>query len=207
MHALFPDFEFVYADAEFSPEDPTPSGLVSLALVTRTDSLYLVNAETDGDLFCSVDFRREHIWSKLPLTPSGKLNHGEHIVVPYSEIRRRVAEFFHRLSGGLNSRRTVGFIADHCTQDMQRLHNLFGNDWGTMPKSIPRRPLVDLSTLEDLAGVRDGHLPDGTPVPENPEDRAHHALYDALWDREMHEFLMLHSRAVRVASGVERLES
>jgi hypothetical protein len=207
MKAFFPDFEFAYADAEFTPDNHTPGGLVSYAITSRLGDLYLVNAEANREDFCSSDFRRDHIWSKLPLLPSGELDFTSPNVVPYDEIRRRVLGYFHDVSGGRNSRRTVGFVADHSTQDMQRVHNLFGNDWGTMPKSIPRHPFVDLATLEDLAGVVDDHLPSGLRLPEKFAERAHHALYDARWDREVHEFLLEHSRAVRVASGVERLES
>jgi hypothetical protein len=208
MKAFFPDFTFVYNDAEFTPDLHTPGGLVSLALHSEQGDLYLVNADADREAFCSNDFRRDHIWSKLPLNPDGSLDLTNPSVMPYEDIADAVAAHFYALTGGDKYRQRIGIVADHGTQDMQRLHNLFGNDWfGRMPVTVPRRPFLDLATLEDIAGVENDRLPDGTPLPEKDPSAAHHALADARWDREVHEFLLEHSRAVRVASGVERLES
>jgi hypothetical protein len=125
--------------------------------------------------------------------------------MPYAEICAWTSNYFRDLTKGRNYRESIGFIADHGTQDMQRIHNLFRNDWGSMPPWIPKRPFADLASLEDLAGVRNDRLPDGTPLPGRDPELAHHALYDAQWDREIHNFLLERSRAVRVASGVELL--
>src|ERR1044072_3972486 len=67
MKATYPGFEFVYGDSEFTPDNPPPAGLVATALQADHDWLYLVNAETDREDFCSDPFRRDHLWSKLPL--------------------------------------------------------------------------------------------------------------------------------------------
>lgn len=206
MKARIPDFRFVYADAEFDPDNQTPSGLVSLALHSDIGDLYVVNKETDREGFCSNDFRRDHIWSKLPLASDGSLDFMASNVMSYNEIRSRVTGYFHDATGGRKYRRSVGFIADHATQDMQRIHDLFGGDWDAMPISIPRRPFQDIATLEDIAGVVDDRLPNGLRLPEKHSDQAHNALYDARWDAEVHRFLMDHSRAVRVACGIELLE-
>ena len=208
MWAYYPDFTFVYVDAEFTPDLHTPGGLVSLALHSEKGDLYLVNAEADEDAFCENVFRRDHIWSKLPLLPGpdGALDLNHPDVASYETIRDRVAEYFNNLTGGEKYREHVGIVADHGTQDMQRIHNLFDNEWfGKMPPSVPRRPFADLATLEDLARVSDDRLPSGLPLPEKDDALAHHALYDAKWDRAVHTFLMRNSRAVRVASGVEQL--
>lgn len=207
MKARFPGFRFVYADAEFDPDNPTPSGLVSLALHSDIGDLYVVHRGADREGFCSSDFRRDHIWSKLPLTSDGSLDFMSSNVMPYDEIRRRVTGYFHDAAGGQKYRQSIGFVANHATQDMQRIHDLFGGDWTTMPASIPRRPFQDIATLEDIAGVVDDHLPNGLRMPEKHPDEVHHALYDARWDREAHDFLLDHSRAVRVACGVELLEN
>lgn len=207
MKATLPGFEFVYIDAEFTPNNHTPGGLVSFAAHSDKGDLYLVNQGADQADFCSSEFREKHIWSKLPLGENGQIDpNGQH-VVPYHQIAVEVARFFTFLTGGRGYRKSIGIIADHGTQDMQRLHNLFDNDWfGRMPSSVPKRPFHDLATLEDIAHVEDDHLPNGLRLPEKYAERAHHALYDARWDREVHEFLMNHSRAVRVACGVELLE-
>lgn len=208
MKATYPDFEFVYGDSEFTPNNHTPGGLVSTALqADKGNWLYLVNADADREDFCSDSFRRDHIWSKLPLRADGSLDRSSPYVVPYSVIQSAVGSYFNGLTDGMKYKSRIGFVADHCTQDMQRIHNLFDNDWfGTMPKSVPKHPFLDLASLEMLAGVEDDHLPNGFRLPEKYIERAHHALYDARWDQEVHEFLLEHSRAVRVASGVEALE-
>ncbi|MCP9209698.1 hypothetical protein [Streptomyces cucumeris] len=210
MKIFHPSFTFVYIDAEFTPDDPSPSGLVSLALHSERGTSYVVNSETDGESFCSVEFRRNHIWSKLPLSADGTLNLDHPDVMPYAAIEQSANAYFYELTEGEDYRKHVGLIADHGTQDVQRLHDLFGNDWqGVMPKWIPRFLFQDLATLKDLAGVEEGalSLPGGELLPVNSPEKAHHALRDAEYDRVLHEFLMEHSRAVRVASGVERLSS
>lgn len=208
MKAFFPDFTFVYGDAEFIPDRSGRDGLIALALHSEHRTMYMVSAEADRKAFCADAFCRDHIWSKLPLCTDGSLDLDHPAVMPYGEIVKRTADYFDGLTGGERYRQRVGFIADHATRDMQHIHDLFGNDWfNKMPQSIPRRPFVDLATLEDIAGVVDDRLPNGLPLPVKPKTEAHHALYDARWDREVHEFLMEHSQAVRVASGVERLAS
>lgn len=207
MKATFPGFQFVYGDAEFTPNNHLATGLVSIALQADYDWLYLVNADASQENFCADPFRRDHIWSKLPLRADGTLDRSSPHVVPYTSIQSAVGSYFNGLTDGQKYKNRIGFVADHCTQDMQRIHNLFDNDWfGVMPPSVPKHPFVDLASLEMLAGVEDDHLPTGLRLPEKYAERAHHALYDARWDKEVHEFLMEHSRAVRVASGVERLE-
>lgn len=209
MKARFPGFQFVYIDAEFTPNNHTPGGLVSFAAHTQDASLYLINNEADREDFCSDPFRRHEIWNKhLPLLPGGSLDCRKWHVVNYKTMTEAVGSFFTELTGGEKYRNRIGLIADHGTQDVQRLHDLFDNDWfNRMPPSVPKKIHQDLATLEDLAGVVDDHLPNGLRLPENPPERKHHALHDARWDKEVHEFLMTHSRAVRVASGVELLEN
>lgn len=208
MKAFSPDFTFVYGDAEFTPNLLGPEGLVSLALHSEHSTAYMVNADVDREAFCASVFCKDHIWSKLPLLGDGSLDREHPSVMPYAEIAKRTAEYFDKLANGRRARESVGFIADHCTQDMQRIHTLFKNDWfETMPASVPKRTFMDLASLEDIAGVVDDRLPDGTALPPKDPAQAHHALYDAQWDREVHEFLLAHSQAVRIASGVERLAS
>lgn len=207
MKATFPGFEFVYIDAEFTPDNHTPGGLVSFAAHSASGSLYMVHQDADRKDFCSSPFREEHIWSKLPLLSNGEIDPADEHVMPYERMASEAAKFFTFLTGGRSYRQRIGIIADHGTQDMQRLHNLFGNDWfGRMPSAVPKRPFHDLATLEDIAHVEDDHLPSGLRLPEKYTEKAHHALYDARWDREVHEFLLEHSRTVRVACGVELLE-
>jgi hypothetical protein len=206
LKAFYPGFTYVYGDAEFTPDNHTPGGLVSLALHSEHHDIYLVNAEADREAFCASAFCRDHIWSKLPLRADGSLDRSNANVVPYRVIAGAVESYFRHLCDGEKYRNRIGFVADHGTQDMQRIHNLYGNDWfGRMSQCVPRRPLVDIATLEDLAQVQDGRLPDGTPMPVKSAEMAHHAMYDAMWDRRAHEFLMSRSRAVRVASGAELL--
>lgn len=206
MKAFYPEFTFIYGDAEFNPKAHGSKGLVSLALHSEHGSFYAVNADVDREAFCSNDFCKEHIWSKLPLHSDGFLDLAHPSVMPYDDIADAVAAHFYALTGGRHYRKSVGFVADHGTRDMQSIHDLFDNDWfNVMPEYVPRRPFQDLATLEDLAQVEGGTLPTGIPLPRKDPDKAHHALYDAQWDREVHEFLMQHSQAVRIASGVERV--
>lgn len=206
MRATFPGFEFVYGDSEFTPDNRSHTGLVSTALQADGDWLYLVNADADREDFCSDPFRRDHIWSKLPLRSDGTLDRSSPYVVPYGVIRSTVASFFNGLTDGQKYKSRIGFVADHCTQDMQRIHDLYSNDWfGQMPRSVPKHTFLDLASLEMAVGVEDDHLPNDLRLPEKCAEKAHHALYDARWDKEVHEFLMLHSRTARIISGVEKL--
>lgn len=208
MKAHFPNFQFVYADSEFTPNNHTPGGLVSTAIQGDYDWIYLVNADADREDFCSDPFRRDEIWSKLPLQADGSLDRSNAHVVPYSTIQSAIGSFFDGLTDTERYKERIGLIADHCTQDMQRIHDLFDNDWfGIMPSSVPKHTFMDLASLEMIAGVQDGRLPNGLNMPEKDARKAHHALYDARWDKEAHEFLLTHSRAVRVACGVELLEN
>jgi hypothetical protein len=205
MKALFPDFGFAYIDAEFTPNNRSASGLVSLAIHSERGDLYLVNSGADREAFCANIFCRDNIWSKLPLLGDGSLDTTHPNVVHYGAIRQAVSNYFEAATDGASYRRKIGVVADHGTQDMQRIHDLFGNDWSTMPKWIPQRPFQDLATLEDLAGVEKGLLPGGAPLPEKGPG-AHHALEDAQWDRRVHEFLLERSAAVRIACGLELVD-
>lgn len=208
MKAFRPHFTFVGVDCEFVPHNHAPNGLISLALHSERGDFYAVNA--DLNVYAVRDERawmRENVWSKLPLTPDGDLDRAHPDVRPYAAIRAGVDDYFRKIADGRTARESIGLVADHGVQDVQRIHTLWGNDWAEMPVHVPKRLFQDLSTLEDLAGVVDDHLPDGTPLPIYEPDLAHHALRDARYDLVILDFLLKHSRAVRVACGVEYLES
>lgn len=211
MKAFMPDFTFVYGDAEFIPHNQTFTGLISIALHSEQGSVYLVNRDMDQDeirngLDMGSIWRRENVWEKLPRLADGSLDQMHSDVFSYIEIRATIDGYFRKIAGERKARESIGFVADHGTQDMQRIHNLWRNDWSRMPAWIPRYVFQDLATLEDLAGVVDGALPqpDGTLLPVQMPDQMHHALHDAVWDGEVHALLLEKSRAVRIASGVER---
>lgn len=207
MKAYIPDFLFAYTDAEFIPHDMTPRGLISLAVHTSRGSIYLINGDMNQEEIRNAQdagsrWRRENVWSKLPRLADGSLDRMHLNVMPYSDLRNAVATYFDDVTRHRPAREAVGFIADHGTQDMQRVHNLWDNDWSRMPASIPKRPFQDIATLEDLARVREGYLPNGLAMPVQDSRGQHHALRDAEHDRVIHDFLLEHSHAVRVASGI-----
>lgn len=207
MLAHFPDFLFAYGDAEFIPHDMTPRGLISLALHSSRGSVYLINGDMNQEEIRNAQdagslWRRENVWSKLPRLADGSLDQMHLNVVSYADLRNSVAMYFEDVTNRRAARESVGFIADHGTQDMQRVHNLWDNDWSRMPASVPRRPFQDIATLEDISGVRMGRLPNGLELPAQDPRGQHHALRDAEHDKVVHDFLLEHSHAVRVASGV-----
>lgn len=207
MKAHLPDFLFAYGDAEFIPHNLGPSGLISLAFHSERGSIYLINADMDQqEIRTARDpgslWRRDNVWAKLPRLADDSLDRMHPNVVSYAALRSAVAMYFDDITGRRAARESVGFIADHGTQDMQRVHNLWDNDWSRMPASIPRRPFQDIATLEDISGVQMGRLPNGLELPVQDPRGQHHALRDAEHDKVVHDFLLEHSHAARVASGM-----
>jgi hypothetical protein len=211
MKERWPDFTFVGIDLEFLRDIPGQPGLISMALAYRdkdhrTHSLYVINGDVDQDEVLRRPWMVDNVWSKLPLDTDGRyLDLRSSEVQAYYDIPGLVSDFLSPLTDGESYRQHIGLIADHGTQDVQRLHELWGHDWspGAMPPWIPKRLFQDLATLEDVAGVSEGRMPDGERLPEMDPVNEHVALWDAVHDLDVLEFLLARSRAVRVACGVE----
>ncbi|MFD9687328.1 hypothetical protein ACFWXO_16410 [Kitasatospora sp. NPDC059088] len=170
-----------YSDTEFLPSDPTTRGLAAIALVDRAGhQYYAVNADLDTAAVFGDErnaFFRDHVWPLLPLADDGRtldLTHPD--VQSPDRIRADIAAFI----ADVAERGRPRLAAWKGSQDIGRIHQLWGNDWDAFPFGLPDT-FTDLETETLKVGLRD-HLPD------HP-GRLHHALDDALWDMAVHDML------------------
>jgi hypothetical protein len=180
----------VYGDAEFHPHRKDNAGTVSFGLTDGAGrDYYAVNAEMDqaAILEWGNGFMRNEVWPHLPLLPDGSLDMSHPDVKPISVIAAEVERYFTDTTAA-----DTHFYAYYGVQDMDRIHGLYGDNWQTMPKVIPRAPEDDLSVLARRAG-------DALILPEQTSPK-HHALNDARHDRDMHRSI----RAVLREQTIDR---
>lgn len=187
--------KYTYLDCEFIRNDFRPEGLISIGIECDGGTYYAVNAEADTRL-ASLDeeareWMRAHVFPHLPIGEDGQLDLTHPDVKPYATIRDEINGFYCTATGAQKASKTLRLVADHGTQDVVRLHTLWDNDWGVMPKWVPKKVDYDLGTLEDDALLADPNL----RLPEQEEYTLHHALHDTLFDKLKHEALPVPERA------------
>jgi hypothetical protein len=172
---------FVYLDCEFLPADPTTRGLVSIGLTDDQGvDYYAVNADMDTTAVLAVPWMVNNVWPYLPRTMPGVpghrglLDYDDQAVRPLETIRRDIAAYFARTDAA-----ETRLYAYYGGQDICRLHSLWDNDWQVMPEAIPRW-FTELEALIVEAGR--------PPLPTQ-KDGEHHALADARYNRQLHEFV------------------
>ncbi|MEJ8654658.1 hypothetical protein WKI65_43160 [Streptomyces sp. MS1.AVA.3] len=198
-----------FLDCEFDPRDMSLAGLLSLG-VTDADGrdYYAINADANLSGLLDHAFIVEHVLPHLPVTAyrgstvasrtgahgflrrwwrrlrrSDRLtaiewdtNHPHYQYVrPAMQIAADLEQYFHAPAA-------PELIAYYGAQDICRLHSLWNNDWSAMPAYIPRY-FTDLKVLADQLGVSE--------LPEQ-QSTAHHALDDARYNREAHDYLLRH---------------
>jgi hypothetical protein len=168
----------VYLDCEFIPAEPHTRGLVSIGLTDDDgNDYYAVNADQNWDAY-KIPWMRENVWPYLPHRAAagepGVLDLTHPDVKPIAQIREDIKAYFGQ------HRRPAHLYAWYGGQDIARLHSLWDNDWSAMPGDIPRW-FHELQSLAHQAG--DPQL----PVQDSGE---HHALADAKYNRQLHEFLI-----------------
>jgi hypothetical protein len=172
----------VYIDCEFLPNDLTPQGLLSMALVdSEGRKFYAVNGDADWNTAYTIPFMKDHVLPHMPMIfvqePSRQITldwTGD--VMSYGGIRDSVTEFFDG-----RDRHEMTLYAWCGAQDLVRLQGLWNHDWSTMPDSIPH-------WLMDLEALASEHHIDMSEAPPQGE-MAHHALEDAFHDHHVHQFL------------------
>jgi hypothetical protein len=167
-----------YIDCEFLPADLSTRGLVSIGLTDNEDNdYYAVNADMDVDALHRVPWMVANVWKYLPHLGAQGLPHlldrTHPDVKPIGQIRDEVRTYF-----GKHPRRSH-LYAWYGAQDIGRLHSLWNNDWAVMPEDVPTW-FHELQSLAWLAG--DPQLPE-------QDGGEHHALADAKYNRQLHEFL------------------
>jgi hypothetical protein len=168
----------VYLDTEFLTNDPTIRGLVSIGLTDdQGRDYYAVNSWLDEHALHKNPWMVENVWPYLPTCEAeGKptwldIRHPD--VKTPAQIRADLVDYF-----GIE--RPAHLFAWYGSQDLSRLHSLWDNDWGKMPRRIPRW-FHELQSLAHQAG--DPQLP-------QQDGGEHHALADAKYNRQLHEFLI-----------------
>jgi hypothetical protein len=159
----------VYLKTESLWSDPTPRGLISLALVDGAGATYYaINAEVDAyHVYTHVApdgtfWMRDHVWCHLPTLPDrrDRLDFGHPDVKPLEQIRDEVAAYF---AAGPPAHTFVYYGAAH----MCRLWSLWRNG-SLMPDAVPHwhwelkaeAVRAGSPTLPDYPG-RPGHALDG----------------------------------------------
>ncbi|WP_050513921.1 hypothetical protein [Streptomyces capuensis] len=177
----------VYLDCEFLPADPSIDGLVSIGLTDDQGSdYYAVNRVCDWQTLVWHGWMRSNVVPSLPLrfplgreeSPAIWMWDDEHpdrgaLKTP-GRIRDDIAAYFANTDA-----EATHLYAYYGGQDICRLHSLWGNDWGLMPRPVPRW-FFDLKALAVQAG---------DPVLPEQAHGAHNAVEDARHNRAIHEFL------------------
>lgn len=165
----------VYLDTEFMRNDLTYAGLVSIALTDDDgNDYYAVNADLDEQAVRGDEWMRENVWPYLPLLDDENVDFGHSDVRHHVDIRDEIATYF------ADTKATTTYLyARNGAQDAVRLHGLWNQDWGVMPKPIPRW-FIDIHALIEQAGNPD--------VPEM-DSGAHHPLEDARHNRTVRHYL------------------
>lgn len=172
----------VYLDCEFIPSDPTIGGLISIGLTDdQGRDYYAVNSYLDARTVSSHPWLSKHVWPYLPNCAADGLPTWLDIRHPDVKTPKQIRADLVRYFGD------HGPAHLHCWyggQDICRLHSLWDNDWSSMPEDIPRW-FHEIQSLAYQAG--DPQLP-------QQDGGEHHALADAKYNRQLHEFLI--TRAV-----------
>lgn len=183
-----------YVDFEFLRDLWAPAGLVSIGLTDDEGrDYYAVNADCAIRAVYREQWMRENVWQFLPHAPARPglrhrlaarrlwpaspllLDRRDPAVKPLAEIRREVTAWFE-----LAGQRRNHLYVHYGSQDVCRLHSLYGHDWHGMPRAVPTWAF-ELRALREQAGQPD--------MPRQASDQ-HHALADAQHARVQHEFLL-----------------
>lgn len=171
---------YVYLDCEFTREDLTATGLISIGITSDGENYYAVNSAMKTAPIRSSPWMMENVWPHIPSSRRFILDRAHPDVRDYGTIRNEVSDFFGSLTGGDPD--IVRLVAWCGGQDLVRLHGLWNHDWAVMPVWIPRY-LHDLGEDITDSGISESDLPGQDPQTQ------HHALYDAKHDETLHRFL------------------
>lgn len=183
-----------YVDFEFLRALWEPAGLVSIGLTDDEGrDYYAVSADCAIRAVYRDRWMREHVWPFLPHGPARPgvrhrlaarrlwpaapllLDRRDPVVKPLPQIREEVTAWFE-----LAGRRRNHLYVHYGSQDLVRLHSLYGHNWNDMPRAVPTWAF-ELRALREQAGQ--------PTMPKQASDQ-HHALADARHARDQHEFLL-----------------
>ncbi|WP_327066814.1 hypothetical protein [Kitasatospora sp. NBC_01302] len=168
----------VYLDCEFIPSDPSIAGLISIGLTDgQGRDYYAVNSYLDASTVTSHPWLSRNVWPYLPNCAAdfglpGWLDIRHPDVKTPKQIKADLTRYF-------GDHGPAHLYAWYGGQDINRLHSLWDNDWSAMPEDIPRW-FHEIQSLAYLAG--DPQLP-------QQDGGEHHALADAKYNRQLHQFL------------------
>lgn len=195
-----------FLDCEFDPRDMSLTGLLSLGVTDDAGhDYYAINADANLDSLLDHTFIVENVLPHLPVIMRRNTTHAstgargllrrrrrQHQRAdrvsaiewdtshPHYQYVRPAQEIAADLERYFQAPAAPELIAYYGAQDICRLHSLWNNDWAVMPTCIPRY-FTDLQVLADQLGI--SQLP-------CQQSTAHHALDDAHYNRETHEYLL-----------------
>lgn len=183
--------DYVYLDFEFLPDDFRPEAMLSVGIVTEYAAYYAVNAQMDWEAAFvthkNAAWMSDNVFKHYPSHGKHRLDHGHEDVKPYKQIGQEVDAFFKAACPTGHAKTDIEVVVNCGAQDMIRLHGLIcGHDWSKMSSWIPQGQ-DDMYRIKRKAyrlGVAKEDLPVQDPVTE------HHALYDAEYERSVHEYIM-----------------
>lgn len=169
----------IFYDTEFIPTDKGPE-LISIGMVDdENNKYYAVSGGLFFDRILKNKWLRENV---LPYLPAGDLDWDwdDEDVKHRWRIAAEIEEFI--------GQEPVRLWAYYGAYDHVALCSLWGGNFNNMPKNIPWIT-YDLKTTAELIGYIPALFP-----PES--DNEHHALHDALWNKELFYALRAAPRAV-----------
>lgn len=173
----------IYPDLEFNPSDPWITGTLALGIVDSEDrEFYRVNGDADLPALrhsVSYPYLMEHVLPSLPIDRDSLTWDSSHPDYQFVKPAKQIAA---DLESWLATEQNVRMVGYFGTGDLQRIHDLWGNYWEIMPKSLPRT----FSDLEEWATALGIEL----PGVEQGAGQPHHALSDARHHRALHRSLI-----------------
>ena len=175
-----------YYDTEFHERGPAyPIDFISIGIVSENDDTYY--AVNDGfnvmDAY-SNHWLRENVMKFIPLDASGNLDFSDPTVKSRALIKCEIESFFRRTNISGTEVELWAYYGDY---DHVVLSQIFGR-MIDLPEIMPMRT-EDLAQEAKRLCILE-HIPRADPSTQ------HHALYDAMRDREIHRFIMEYERSI-----------
>lgn len=175
-----------YYDTEFHERGHAyPIDFISIGIVSENDdSYYAINDGFDVEQACLNYWLCENVIKYIPLDVNGNLDTSSPTVKSRALIKCEIESFFRRTNVPGTEVELWAYYGDY---DHVVLSQIFGR-MIDLPEIMPMRT-EDLAQEAKRLGILE-HIPRADPNTE------HHALYDAMRDREIHRFIMEYERSI-----------
>lgn len=183
----------VWLDTEFIRNNLTVNGLLSIGLTSESGKeYYAVNRNMDTAMygldFTSRQWMLDNVWPHFPGGNPDEFDTGHQDVRHPGVIRKEIGEYFKSLCPSGDADEDLMLYVNCGAQDVVRLHTLWENDWGVMPRWIPKY-------ADDMARIRRTSVLKKEALPKQLSSEAHHALLDARHEKASFQFLAKYAEA------------